>query len=376
MKENKQTVTNSYCASASAEATSKNMQWEKLNNKRGAHGFAAEDGNALIFRWRGHKVSIVGKDNAKNGADLRIDGVEYQLKYYESARESVNSSFGKDGFYRYNGKKLMVPSDQYDEAVQVMRQKIAEGKVPGVTDPDAAKSIVTKGKLSFAEAKNLCKALTEESLSFDVKVQLPVAAIIGGMAAINSFWQAKSRGVSTDAALKDAGFEFFVAGGKVAAAGVIANQFLRTAFGRNIAAALTRGIRSCAQSVAQSSTGRCFFNNVAKGLTKTEVTGVAARNVVTKAARGNIITSAAVFLVDSIPDTYRLCTGKMSLGEFGKSRTVGAAGVAGGSAGYFAGMAVGTAICPGVGTIIGGVVGSIGAGLASSAGMQKLMNLF
>lgn len=376
MKENKQTVTNSYCASASAEATSKNMQWEKLNNKRGAHGFAAEDGNALIFHWRGHKVSIVGKDNAKNGADLRIDGVEYQLKYYESARESVNSSFGKDGFYRYNGKKLMVPSDQYDEAVQVMRQKIAEGKVPGVTDPDAAKSIVTKGELSFAEAKNLCKALTEESLSFDVKVQLPVAAIIGGMAAINSFWQAKSRGVSTDAALKDAGFEFFVAGGKVVASGVIAHQFLRTAFGRNIAAALTHALRPGVQSTAQTAAGRWLVNNVAKGVTKSSLTGAAARNVATKALRGNIITSTAVFVVDSIPDTYRLCTGKMSLGEFGKSRTVGAAGVAGGSAGYFAGMAVGTAICPGVGTIIGGVVGSIGAGLASSAGMQKLMNLF
>lgn len=376
MKNNKQTVTNSYCASASAEATSKNMQWEKLNNKRGAHGFAAEDGNTMIFRWRGHKVSIVGKDNAKNGADLRIDGVEYQLKYYESARESVNSSFGKDGFYRYNGKKLMVPSDQYDEAVQVMRQKIAEGKVPGVTDPDAAKSIVSKGKLTFAESKNLCKAFTKESLAFDAMAQLSVAAFIGGMSAINSFWQAKRRGVSTDAALKEAGFDFLAAGVKVVAVGVIAQQFLRTAFGRNIAAALTHALRAGMQSSAQTSAGRWFINNVAKGMTKMNLTGAAARNVVTKAARGNIITSAVVFVADSVPDTYRLCTGKMSLGEFGKSRTVGAAGVAGGSAGYFAGMAIGTAICPGIGTVIGGFVGGISAGMASSAGVQKLINLF
>lgn len=367
---------NGYTASASSNATEANMQWTKLNNQRGAHGIAAEDGNAMIFRWRGHKVSIVGKDNAKNGADLQIDGVEYQLKYYKSARESVDSCFGEDGFYRYLGKKLMVPSDQYDEAVKVMGQKIAEGKVPGVTNPNAAKYMVTKGKLTLEESQNLCKACTKESLAFDVMAQLSVAAIMGGMAAINSFCQAKKRGVSTDAALKDAGFEFLVAGGKAVAAGVLAQQFLRTAFGRNVAAALTHGIRSGVQSGTQTAAGRWLVNNVAKGVTKSSLTGAAARNVATKALRGNIITSTAVFVVDSIPDTCRLCSGKISLKEYGERRTVGVAGIAGGSAGYFAGMAIGTAICPGVGTVIGGLVGGIGVGMASSAGVQKIFDCF
>lgn len=367
---------NGYTASASSNATEANMQWTKLNNKRGAHGIAAEDGNAIFFRWRGHKVLVVGKDNAKNGADLQIDGVEYQLKYYKSARESVNSCFGEDGFYRYIGKKLMVPSDQYDEAVKVMGQKIAEGKVLGVTDSNAAKSMVTKGKLTFEESKNLCKACTRESLAFDVMTQLSVAAIMGGMAAIDSFWQAKKRGVSTDAALKDAGFEFLVAGGKTVLAGVLAQQFLRTQVGRNVAAALSRGIHSCVQSGAQTAAGKWFVNNVAKGLTGSGLSGAAARNVVTKALRGNIITSATLFAVDSIPDTYHLCSGKMTLKEYGEKRTVGAAGVAGGSAGYFAGVAIGSFFCPGVGTAIGGLIGGIGAGMASSAGVQKIFDCF
>ena len=103
------------------------------------------------------------------------------------------------------------------------------------------------------------------------------------------------------------------------------------------------------------------------------VKGAAARTVTTKAIRGNIITSAVVFAIDSIPDTYKLCIGKLTAKEYGKSRATGAIGIVGGSAGYLVGTAVGTAIMPGVGSAVGGFVGGILGGLGGSSGSQRLL---
>ena len=87
-------------------------------------------------------VSIrFGTDNSKNDADRIVNGVEIQTKYYASPENSVNATF-ENGQYRYSGMKLEVPKDQYDKAVQIMRECISNGKVPGVTDPNMAEQIV------------------------------------------------------------------------------------------------------------------------------------------------------------------------------------------------------------------------------------------
>ena len=67
--------------------------------------------------------------------------MEIQTKYYSSPESSVNAAF-ENGQYRYPGMKLEVPKDQYDKAVQIMRERISSGKVPGVTDPNMAEQIV------------------------------------------------------------------------------------------------------------------------------------------------------------------------------------------------------------------------------------------
>ena len=41
--------------------------------------------------------------------------------------------------------KIEVPSDKYDEAVRAMEEKIKNGQVKGVSDPNEAKNIVKKG---------------------------------------------------------------------------------------------------------------------------------------------------------------------------------------------------------------------------------------
>ena len=50
---------------------------EKFHANRG-HGFAAERVNHLYDKITGHDAKIVGDDNAKNGADRLVDGVQIQ----------------------------------------------------------------------------------------------------------------------------------------------------------------------------------------------------------------------------------------------------------------------------------------------------------
>lgn len=53
---------------------------EKFHARQG-HGFAAERANNLYDKLTGHKAEIVGDDNALNGADRIVDGIEIQSKY-------------------------------------------------------------------------------------------------------------------------------------------------------------------------------------------------------------------------------------------------------------------------------------------------------
>lgn len=127
-------------------------------------GFAAENGNNLIDRWQGVNAAVIGDDNAKNGPDRMITNRNgttlIQTKYYRSAQESVDAAFDSpDGIYRYMDgdipMQLEVPNDQYDDALKAMRQKIENGQVPGVTNPDDAEKIVRKGHLTYKQARNI-----------------------------------------------------------------------------------------------------------------------------------------------------------------------------------------------------------------------------
>ena len=139
MKKTNETI-NGVASTVSTKCTN-DQQWTKYHNAKGGHGFAAEDANALHDKWQGKCVDKVGTDNSKNGADRIVNGVEIQTKYYASPEGSVNAAF-ENGQYRDPGMKLEVPKDQYDKAVQIMRERISSGKVPGVTDPNMAEQIV------------------------------------------------------------------------------------------------------------------------------------------------------------------------------------------------------------------------------------------
>lgn len=363
-----------YVTSKSSETTEANMQWTKYHNPKGGHGFAAEDGNALWERLCGHDVDLVGINNAKNGADLLIDGVPVQLKYCKDAYSSVESCFDANGTFRYCNKEIMVPKDQYEEAIARMRVKILEGKVPGITDPDVANSMIRKGNLTYEQSQNLRRFGTKESLAFDVLTQAQIAGMVGGISASMAFISAKRNGFDFKNASIIAGKEFGKSGAKILANGVATQQFLRSEVGRKAATITTHVVRKGINAVCNIEVGRKVIEKVAQGVGGKVVNGAAARTIATRAIRGNILTNTIVYAVDSVPDTYRFCIGRMSAKEFGKSRAAGAAGVAGGSVGYMAGMAVGTAVFPGVGTAIGGFVGGIIGGIGGSTGIKKVLS--
>ena len=361
-------------ASVASTQCTNDQQWTKYHSKQG-HGFAAEDANAMWDRWHGKSVNKVGLDNSLNGADRISDGVQIQTKYCADAGKSVGAAF-ENGTYRYGGIKIEVPSDQYEEAVRIMRARISNGEVPGVADPNMADQIVIKGHYTYDEAVRIAKAGNLDSIKFDIQTQSVACAFACGLSFAVTYCSAKSQGVSHTEALKIASKQAAKSGAITMVTGVAAQQLLRTEVGRNFAAVATKAIKPAVQAAMKSELGKQVVAKTATAIAGKQVAGAAAANVVTKALRTNAVVSTVVFVGTTIPDAVNLCRGKISGAEFAENTTTNAAGVGGGWAGASAGAAVGSMICPGVGTVIGGIVGGLGGGIGASLGMKKVFSLF
>lgn len=351
-------------------------QWTKYKNACGGHGFAAEDVNAQIDRWHGKKVECVGRNNARNGADRIVNGEAIQTKYCQSAGRTVRAAFdNQTGMYRYDGMKLEVPRDQYEECVRLMREAILQGKVTGVTDPDMASKIVVKGHATYAQAQKVSKAGNWESIKFDMRTQVISCAGAGAIAGALGFYNAKKRGLSNRQATKEAAKAGAVSSVTALAGGVLAQQTLRTTFGQNAAAAATKAIRPVVETAMKTQAGCKVLTKTASVIAGKQVTGRAAVKVLTKTARSNAVTSAAMFVATAVPDTVRLCRGKISGADYAENMASNAAGIGGGWVGASAGAALGTAICPGIGTVLGGLIGGIGGGVGASGVTRKISTI-
>lgn len=74
-------------------------QMDKFQAAQG-HGFAAEQANNLHDILTGKDAKIVGVDNAKDGPDRMVNGVNIQTKYCHDAASSVQAAF-ENGQCRY-----------------------------------------------------------------------------------------------------------------------------------------------------------------------------------------------------------------------------------------------------------------------------------
>ena len=100
---------------------------------------------------------VVNHVRGKMSAE-RASGVAIQTKYCSAASTSIDAAF-ENGVYRYPGQVIEVPKDQYTDAVRIMRGRISNGQVPGVSDPGMAEQLVVKGHNAYDDAVRIAKAV-------------------------------------------------------------------------------------------------------------------------------------------------------------------------------------------------------------------------
>ena len=341
---------------------------EKFHSRQG-HGFAAERANNLFDKLTGHDAKIVGDDNAKNGADRVVDGVNIQSKYCATGKRCINECFENDGkgTFRYmtDGKpmKIEVPSDKYDEAVRAMEEKIKNGQVKGVSDPNEAKNIVKKGHFTYAQAKNIAKAGTVESLTYDAVNGTIIASSAFGVTAMITFATSMWNGEDFEDAIKIATYSGLKVGGTAFITSILAAQLSKA--GLNSALV---GSSEAIVAMMGPKASAVLINAFRVG--SKPIYGAAA-----KLLRSNTITAGITFVVLSSFDVANIFRGRISGKQLFKNMANTAATVGAGTGGWVAGAAIGSAI-PGIGTIVGGLVGSMVAGSAAGKVTNAVVGSF
>ena len=359
-------VTDALPAPLTAQGLETQTQISKYHGK-GGHGFAAEDANHFADWVRGKSAEVVGTSNEFNGADRIVDGIRVQSKYFQTAPETVAAAFdSSSGFYRYSGQVLEVPKDQYERSLELMRKRIAGGKVPGYSNPADAEKIVKQGTVTYKQARNIARAGNIDSLIFDTKTQAVTCTYVFAISFAVNFAQGRWSGQSTEVAIRSALGSALATGGTTLITGVVSAQLLRTRAAAIGAVAARNGLKA----VSRTNIGRQAIYRFAAGSLGKPVYGAAATNHVSKLLRSNAVTSIVATAVITAPDFYRAAfDGSISWRQFIKNLSVNAAGVAGGVGGWMAGAAVGGAVGSAVpifgtaaGAIVGGIVGAFGGG--------------
>ncbi|MBK4998601.1 hypothetical protein IAE37_000877 [Pseudomonas sp. S31] len=361
----------------SAPLVSAGIEQTNINHyrtKNTGHGYAAEDANALNDVLQGRKVELTGKTRELNGADRIVDGVKIQTKYCQSAQESINSAFDK-GRYRYPDQVIEVPKDQYEQAIELMRKRIQDGQVPGVTDPARAQELVKEGSITYRQAVNIAKAGNVDSILFDIKSRAVSTTFAFSLSFAITFVTLKAQGVDSKVALRSSLVVGLKVGGISLLSGVLTAQLLRTRLIGGVGKVVAK---NAIDAMFKTQLGKRFIIQYASAMNGQAMKGLAARNYAAKALRSNVVSGTVVTVLMTSPDIYRAAFSKnVSWAQVSKNLVVNASGVAGGLAGAAGGAALGS-IIPGVGTAVGaavgGALGGLGIGLGASALSKALMD--
>lgn len=351
---------------------------DKLLTPRG-HGFAAENANHLADILQGKDAKLIGGDNAKNGADRMVDGIQIQSKYCATGSRCIKECFSEEGFRYWNTDgspmQIEVPSDLYEDAVRAMEHRIRNGQVKGITDPAEARNIVRKGHFTYEQVKNIAKAGTVESITYDAVSGAIIATSAFGITAVLSFATAIWSGEDVDVAIKSAAAQGLKVGGISFVSAVLAGQLSK--------AGLNSALVSSSEAIVHvmgSKASQVLVNAFRSG---SNIYGAAAMKSAAKMLRGNAITGLASFVVLSVGDVTNIFRGRISGGQLVKNMASTASTVAGGGMGWVGGAATGAAVgslVPGIGTAIGGLVGGIagafGGGALASAASDAVLDRF
>lgn len=350
------------------------FEQNKFTAKAG-HGFAAERGNTYIDNLMGRNSKVVGDNNLLNGPDRVIinrsgQRTWIQTKYCETAQKSIDAAF-RNGEFRYynlrNNKPMQieVPSDQYVEAVRLMEEKIRNGQIEGVADIGIAKNIVRKGLLTYEQAKNLAKAGTVESLTYD-SLQGTISARNGFFIGfLISYALCKYSGMQDEEALRNAVRDGFKTGAIAFGGHVILAQMVKSRI---------------AKKYIFVPTVKALSDKLGVDLSKNIVEGVLGREALKEmkneltirrnAARilsNNMIGSSIFVIIMTIPEAIDYFRGRISAQQFIKNVVVIVAGAGGAAVGSVGGTAAGGYVGGPIGAKIGSVVGGIAGGAVGGA---------
>ena len=328
-------------------------------HSRQGHGFAAEKANHLADTYSGEDACIVGGNNAKNGADRLVNGQLIQTKYCESGSKCIAATMDKDtGLFKYfdtDGKPMQieVPPEVFDDAVRTMEKSIENGKVPGVTDPAEARSIVRKGRITYEQAKNVAKFGTVESLTYDAVNGIKLASTTMGITALLTFavgvWQGKSKAEALEAAC----FTGICVGGTAWVTSILSAQVGRTGLENSMRSASIWVVEQMDRKVVDALANAFRDGN--------NLSGNAATLHAAKLLRGQVAVAIVVTTVLSVDDFIALFSREISGTQAFKNICKTAAGVVGGSAGAWGGTAAACAAGAKFG-VVGGPAGvAIGA---------------
>lgn len=339
-----------------------------LRGPRG-HGLAAERANHVADLFRGKNAKHVGGDNRRNGPDRVVDGIEIQSKYCRTGSACVRECF-QDGRFRYmtadGPMQIEVPSDKYGDAVRAMEDRIRKGQVPGVSDPEQAKTIVRKGTFTYDQVRNIARFGSIEGLTYDAVNGIRIAGTSMGISFAVTVAMSVWDGREFKAGLRSAVGPTLRVGAVTCGTSVLAAQVGRTSIEANLRPATDRAVR-CLGPKATS----WLTNGVRSG---SPIHGAAATNHLSKLMRGNMVTAFLTTAVLSIPDAARLSRRRMSGRQALKNVTTRGASVTGGTGGWFVGAAVGASAgsaLPVVGTAVGGVAGGFIGSMAGSTMASK-----
>ena len=364
--------------SAGVAGSAENYSGNVVLGAEGGHGYAAEKANHLADVLLGEQASLPG-GNRRDGADRIVNGLEIQSKYCKSGTRCIRACFsgGRFRYMGHNGPMLVeVPSDKYDAAVQAMEHRIRKGQVPGISDPVDAKDLVRKGRLTYAQARNIARFGTIESLTYDAASGIRLAGTSMGISAAVVFALGVWNGEDIEVTLRRSCMTGLRVGSLAWVSSILAAQFGRTGIERGLRGTADWAVRQLGPEVVSS---------LASGLQSgTPVYGAAAANHLSKLIRGHIVSGGATTLILSSGDLVELLRGRMSAGQVTKNLATTAVGIAGGSAGWMVGSAVGASvgsairwIGPDAGRLVGGLTGSVlgasGASRVASVVLDRLI---
>ena len=290
------------------------------------HGYAAEYGNLVVDKLLGKDVINEAQNldpltnrQRKDGADRIVNGVPIQTKYYKDFNNLYKEIF-PGGKIRYiiDGKAMPieVPRDKYIEYCDKLQRKIDNGEINSIKRGTPANKILRKGSVTYAQAQNIARAGTIESLTVDFSNGAIQSANVATISAVITFARAIWAGKNVDEAVRISMETGIRTVGKNAVINTISMQLSRERIN-------PLGIL-----------GEDFINPLYK---TTDATAI-----------NNTLTMALTFG----PDICKFFQGRISEKQLFKNSAIAVGGIAGG-------MATGGVVAGPLGMFIGSILGSM-----------------